>query len=213
MAEIRVKQPSVRTARPGSPRPAMPKATGVRPGSLRPTPPRPRPADRQPPRPLGRLPAPSRAEKSRAIGRLSAPSRAEVRRAIERKAEMAARNKLYRMGYTSVRRMQHDGIHGVDLGAFKYDRAGRLRGGAVAEVKGRSSRRPGPSVFKNQVRPSYYAPRLKQAQAAGVKGADQLYNLYKRNKLTSYGITHSPQQRGAAVYQVVGRTAKPQRLK
>jgi len=140
-------------------------------------------------------------------GNLAGPSAAVKRKAVERKAEMAARNKLYREGYRSVRRLQHDKVHGVDLGAIKHDKAKRPMAGAVVEVKGRSSRTPGPSAFKKQVRSSYYTPRLLAAKKAGVKGADDLYRLAKKGKVTSYGATYGLRDKGkgARLYKVSRR--------
>ena len=110
----------------------------------------------------------------------------------------AARSKLYRLGYDSVVRMQHDSIHGVDLGAIKYDKSGKPVAGAVIEVKGRSVT-PGPSAFKKQVRASYYMPRLLQAKHAGVRGADDLYRMAKARKVVSYGATYG--QQGLRLYK------------
>jgi hypothetical protein len=156
---------------------------------------------------INRLPArqPTQATK------LAGPSLAQQRKVVERKAEMAARNKLYRLGYHSVRRMQYNKLHGIDLGAFKYDKSGRFIDGATAEVKGRSGRTPRPSAFRAQVRGNYIKPRLLRAQEAGVQGADQLYKLAKQNRLTSYGITYGLQDKGkgAQVYRVGQRGPLP----
>lgn len=136
------------------------------------------------------------ARKAQSVARLNGPSLTEKRRMVERKAEMAVRNKLYRLGYQSVRRMQHNGLHGVDLGAFKYDKQGKLVGGAVVEVKGGSTRTPSVSSFRTQVRRSYFEPRLLKAHNAGVQGAMQLYRLSKRGKLDSLGGTYGLQDKG-----------------
>lgn len=157
----------------------------------------------RPPRPKLRVKQPP----PRPRGKLAGPSAAVKRKAVEQKAEMAARNKLYRMGYQSVRRLQHDKVHGVDLGAIKYDKAKRPVAGAVVEVKGRSGRTLGPSAFKKQVRSSYYTPRLLAAKKAGVKGADELYRLAKKGKVTSYGATYGlgDKGKGARLYKVPRR--------
>jgi len=138
---------------------------------------------------------------------MSSLSSAQKRRAVERRAETAARNKLYRKGYTSVRRLQHNKVHGIDLGAIKYNKTGRPIAGAVVEVKGRSGRTPGPSAFKKQVRPGYYTPRLLKAKKAGVKGADELYRLAKKGKVTSHGATYGLKDKGkgARLYKVPPR--------
>jgi len=146
-------------------------------------------------------------------GKLNGPSLAQKRKNVERKAETAARNKLYNMGYDSVRRMQFDKTHGVDLGAIKYDKQGQPRSGAVIEVKGRSGSTPGPSAFKKQVRRSYYTPRLKEAKKAGVKNADVLYRLAKQDKVKSYGATYGLQDKGKGprLYQVPPRGPIPKK--
>lgn len=126
------------------------------------------------------------------------------KKATERVAENAARNRLYRMGYHNVHRLQYNKSgHGVDLGAIKRDKSGRPATGAVIEVKGRSGPTPGPSAFKKQVRPGYYIPRLEKAKRAGVRGADDLYRLAKENKVSSYGATYG--QQGLRLYQVPKR--------
>lgn len=144
-----------------------------------------------------------------AVGGVAGPSVTQKRKAVERAAEAAARSKLYRLGYDSVVRMQHDSIHGVDLGAIKYDKKGRPVAGAVIEVKGRSGPTPGPSAFKKQVRAGYYMPRLLQAKRAGVRGADDLYRLAKARKVVSYGATYG--QQGLRLYQVPRRGPIPKR--
>lgn len=177
-------------AKPEAPRPTKPTLKAPKPTV-------------RPPRPTSRVKQPP----PRPRGKLAGPSVADKRKAVERRAEMAARNKLYRMGYQSVRRLQHDKVHGIDLGAIKYDKARRPVAGAVVEVKGRSGPTPGPSAFKKQVRGSYYAPRLRAARKAGVKGADDLYRLAKESKVASYGATYGLQDKGqgAQLYKVPRR--------
>lgn len=143
------------------------------------------------------------------MGGAAGPSITQKRKAVERAAEAAARSKLYRLGYDSVVRMQHDSIHGVDLGAIKYDKSGKPVAGAVIEVKGRSGPTPGPSAFKKQVRASYYMPRLLQAKHAGVRGADDLYRMAKARKVVSYGATYG--QQGLRLYKVPRRGPIPRR--
>ncbi len=143
----------------------------------------------------------------RPVGNIPGPSMAAKKRVVEKKAETAARNKLYRMGYHSVRRLQHDKTHGVDLAAFKYYKSRRPVAGAVVEVKGRGTRTPGPSAFKKQVRASYYEPRVLKAKQAGVKGASDIQRLAKQNRLKSYGATYglADKGKGARIYNVPRR--------
>lgn len=133
----------------------------------------------------------------------------QKRRGIEHAAEAATRSRLYGLGYHSVFSAQHDGIHGVDLGALKYSQKGKPIAGAIIEVKGRSGPTPGPSAFQKQVRPGYYLPRLYQAKQAGVPGASSLYHLAKRHKVTSYGATYGKQ--GLRVYSVPQRGPIPKK--
>ena len=139
--------------------------------------------------------------------RLQAQTPAAKRKAVELKAETATRNKLYRLGYQSVRRMQHNKLHGLDLGAIKYDKRGKVISGAIVEVKGRSGATPGPSAFKKQVRESYVTPRLALARQKGIKGADEMYRLAKDNKVTRYGSTYGlvDKGKGPRIYKVPRR--------
>lgn len=158
-----------------------------------------------------RVKAPSKVRVTKPVprpaGGIPGPSMAAKKRTVEKKAETAARNKLYRMGYHSVRRLQHDKTHGVDLAAFKYGKSRRPVAGAVVEVKGRGTRTPGPSAFKKQVRASYYEPRVLKAKQAGVKGAGDIQRLAKQNRLRSYGATYglADKGKGARIYNVPPR--------
>lgn len=155
----------------------------------------------------------SNSARVRARTKVSGPTRAEKRKAVELKAERATRNKLYRMGYQSVRRMQHNKLHGIDLAAFKHDKRGRATHAAAVEVKGRSGRTPGPTAFKKQVRESYVMPRIAKAQQKGVKGADDLYRLAKENRLARYGSTYglADKGKGPKIYQVPRRGPIPKK--
>lgn len=156
------------------------------------------------PRPVGPRPKPA---PPRPVGQLSGPSMAQKRKAVERQGLKAADYKLRKMGNQSVFNLQHNGLHGADKGAIRYAKNGRPLSGAVAEIKARSVRTPGPSSFKRQVRTSYYMPRLRKASEAGIKNADVLYGLAKQGKVKSLGITYGLQDKGkgARVYHVPRR--------
>ncbi len=104
-------------------------------------------------------------------------SQAQLNTVLERLAESRIRQRLYRMGFDSVHRVQHNLKHGVDLGAVKRNASGRVVRAAVVEVKGRSSKAPGRASFKEQVRASYYAPRLELASKAGSRLAKEILDF------------------------------------
>ncbi len=126
------------------------------------------------------------------------------KKAIERKAEKAAIN-YFRSQNAEVRRMQYDKVHGVDLGAIWWGKRGEIKKAAVVEVKGSGRGTPSRSVFRNQVRRDYYLPRLREAEAKGIKGAKELYMLAKNKdkRLQSMAFTSGPQ--GNRVYKISAR--------
>jgi len=123
---------------------------------------------------------------------------------VAKKGVEAVRRKLYRMGFNSVRQVQHNKVHGVDLAAFRYGRSGRLLNAAVAEVKASGSKRLGPNSLKRQTAHRYVERNLFRAATARpkVREADKLYRLAKARKLNIYGGTYLLGERGAKVHKV-----------
>lgn len=123
---------------------------------------------------------------------------------VSKKGVEAVRQKFYRMGFDSVRQVQHNKVHGVDLAAFKYGKDGRLLNAAVAEVKSSGSKRPGPNSLRRQTTHRYVEKNLSRAAAAGpkVRDADKLYRLAKQRRLNIYGGTYLMGERGAKVHKV-----------
>ncbi len=113
--------------------------------------------------------------------------------------------KWFRKQGAEVHPMQHDRIHGVDLGVIWRGRRGEVNKAGVVEVKGSTVRTPSRSAFAKQVRPSYYRPNLRKADAKGIKGANELYRLAKNNdkRLQSMAFTSGPQ--GNRVYKISPR--------
>ena len=130
--------------------------------------------------------------------------RAKRNRVIEKAAEIKARQLLRKLGYSKIRRLQYDKIHGIDLAGIKSVKGRPVRA-AVAEVKGSAGRAPTFSRLKKQVRGSYIEPRLRRAALRGVPNADKIYKLYKKGRVTSYGITYGLGAKETRVYRVPRR--------
>ena len=136
------------------------------------------------------------------------PSTVAAKRFAERRAVNQTRQSLYRAGYTSVRQMQHNKSgHGGDLLAVKKDSLGRVRSTALIEVKGSNVRNPGPSSFRKQTSMPKVRQYAKRAEAANVRGADQLNKALQKGRLERYGATYGPGNvgRGASMYRVSAR--------
>ncbi|HEX8069461.1 MAG TPA: hypothetical protein VF546_05895 [Pyrinomonadaceae bacterium] len=131
------------------------------------------------------------------------PSSQAYKQEVARLAEKATRSKLYNEGYDSVRRMQHNKVHGIDLAAVKYDPAGRVKKACVVEVKGSADRKLSPARFKEQVTQQYVEKNLRRAEAAGVRGADTLHQMAKQKALGIMGSTYRVNDRkGAQLHQI-----------
>jgi len=170
MSQLRPKMP---VPTPRAPRPTGPKPRVTSPRVIVP-----------PPRPVSKLPSVSLAQKGKAV---------------ELMGERATRNRLYYMGQDRVFRLQHDGVHGIDLGSLTYNKMRRPIAGTTNEIKTRSPHYPPPSSGVQQTSPKYVERNLLKARAAGVKGADDLYRLYKKGKVTNYFAAYSVKHKGQGV--------------
>lgn len=219
----RAPKPTVPAVKPPTPSPPAVRAGGpkvlptVNPPKARSKPARPRAAARRPGAKLPPVRQPRAAKPRPAAGPSVSAARKRAQRALPRnrnsqafkqqvakKGVEAVRQKFYRMGFDSVRQVQHNKVHGVDLAAFRYGRNGRLLNAAVAEVKSSASRRPGPNSLRRQTTHRYVEQNLARAAAARpkVRDADKLYRLAKERRLNIYGGTYLTGERGARVHKV-----------
>ena len=133
-------------------------------------------------------------------------SPSQLNTALERLAESRIRQRLYRMGFDSVHHVQYNKKHGVDLGAVKRNASGRVIRAAAVEVKGRSSQTPGRASFREQVRASYYMPRLELASKADTSLAKEILDFKaKGGHIESLAGTYVLETGQTRVYQISRR--------
>ncbi|MBV8855455.1 MAG: hypothetical protein JOZ02_00705 [Acidobacteria bacterium] len=205
-------KPTLRPPKPSAPAPPRPRA-GLKPPKLTPGPKQPRAAQAR----LAPVRQPRAARPRVSTPRTLSAERKRVQRAVPRdrnsqaykqyvakKGVAAVRQKFYRMGFDSVRQVQHNKVHGVDLAAYKYGKDGRLINAAAAEVKSSGSRRPGPKSIRRQTTHGYVTGNLARAAAARpkVRDADKLYRLARQRRLNIYGGTYLMGERGAKLHKV-----------
>jgi len=125
--------------------------------------------------------------------------RAKTGRLTEKKAYEYFKKKGY-----EVIKLHYSGNKGVDLGVVKRDKAGKVIEAAVIEVKGSKQNTPSKSHFKDQVRSSYYLPRLKKA-SNNSEAAKEFYSLAtdEKFKMQSWAVTSGPQ--GDRLYKIPSR--------